>query len=242
MPFPVAHPAAILSLRRYCPRYLSYSALVVGSLSPDFAYVIGHLHAGRFSHRFWAGSFGFCLPVGLLIVWVFHLVRSPAVEFLPDRHRKLLRPLCRQSPESWLAFPVSVLIGAWTHDLLDSLSHPDGWLVEQISALRHPVYWLRATGQPVHALLYTGITFCGAAWLAGCYLRWLQQVTGSPVLGRPATRWSCALLFGAVTLALATAGRGDHKFLDLLPLGIVTVAMVLGFLAATLWLFTAKPG
>jgi len=59
MPFPVAHPAAVLPLRRYCPRYLSFPALVVGSLSPDLGYLFGHLHADWFSHRFWAGSFGF---------------------------------------------------------------------------------------------------------------------------------------------------------------------------------------
>jgi hypothetical protein len=59
MPFPVAHLAAVLPLRRYCPRYLSFPALVVGSLSPDLGYLFGHLHTDWFSHRFWAGSFGF---------------------------------------------------------------------------------------------------------------------------------------------------------------------------------------
>jgi hypothetical protein len=91
MPFPVAHPAAVLPLRRYCPRYLSFPALVVGSLSPDFGYVFGHLQVDRFSHRFWAGSFGFCLPAGLLIVWVFYLVRAPLLAILPGRYTWIRR-------------------------------------------------------------------------------------------------------------------------------------------------------
>jgi hypothetical protein len=259
MPFPVAHPAAVLPLRRYCPRYLSFPALIIGTLSPDFGYVFGHLQVDWFSHRFWAGSFGFCLPMGLLVVWVFYLVRTPLLEILPGCYKELFRPHNLESgmfgfrpsgffrPSdfgfriwSCLVLPVSVLIGAWTHDLLDSLSHPDGWLVEHIPALRHPVFWLGATGVPACEILYGGFTFFGAAWLAGCYLRWLGQATGSPALCRLATRWSCALLFGAATLALATVGRGGHQLLGLIPLGIVTFVVVLGFIAATVWLFSAK--
>ena len=55
-------------MRRFCPRYLSFPALIAGSLSPDFGYLFRHFHVDSFSHRFWAGSFGFCLPVGLLFV------------------------------------------------------------------------------------------------------------------------------------------------------------------------------
>ncbi|MGD0262087.1 MAG: DUF4184 family protein [Verrucomicrobiota bacterium] len=240
MPFPVAHPAAILPLRRYCPRYLSFPALIAGSLSPDFGYVFGDLHVDWFSHRFWAGSFGFCLPAGLLIVWIFYLVRSPLLEILPGRYKELFGPLCRRPAGPWLAFPVSVLIGAWTHDLLDSLSHPDGWLVEHIPLLRQPLFRFGATGVPACDLLYAAFTFCGAAWLADCYLRWLGQTAGSPALGRPATRWNCALLFGTAMLALATVGRGEHQLLGLIPLGILTVAVVLGLLAATAALFNNR--
>jgi hypothetical protein len=253
MPFPVAHPAAILPLRRYCPGHLSFPALIVGSLSPDFGYLFGHAHVDWFSHRFWAGSFGFCLPVGLLIVWVFYLVRGPAVHLLPSRYRELFQPrnvepgMLGFRPSDfgfrtwpWLALPVSVLLGAWTHNLLDSVSHPDGWLVKHLPTLRQPAFWLGATGVPVCNLLYAGFTFFGAAWLVDCYLRWLGEASGAPALRRPATRWSGALLVGVATLALATAGRGAHQFLGLIPLGIVTVVVALGFVAASVWLFRAK--
>ena len=240
MPFPVAHPAAVLPLRRYCPRYLSFPALIAGSLSPDFGYLFGPLQMDWFSHRFWAGSLGFCLPVGLLIVCGFYLVRGPLLEILPGRYKELFLPLCRRPAGPWLAVPVSVLIGAWTHDLLDSLSHPDGWLVEGIPALRQRVFSLGATGVPVCDLLYAGLTFCGAAWVAGCYLHWLGKATGAPALRRTAMRWSCALLFGAAMLALATVGRGEHQLLGLISLGIVTGVVVLGCVAGTAWLFAGK--
>jgi hypothetical protein len=259
MPFPVAHPAAVLPLRRYCPRYLSFPALVVGSLSPDLGYLFGHLHADWFSHRFWAGSFGFCLPAGLLIVWVFYLIRWPALQLLPGRYRELFRPrnlepgMLGFRPSAffrpsdfgfrywpWLALPVSVLIGAWTHELLDSLTHPDGWLVEQIPALRQPLFWLGGTGGPACEILYVGFTFLGAAWVAACYLRWLGQVANAPALRQPAARWCGALLFGAAILALATVGRGRHQLIGLIPLGIITVVVVLGCVAGTIWLFAPR--
>src|ERR1035441_6750811 len=120
MPFPLAHPAAVLPLRRYCPRYLSFPALIIGSLSPDFGYLFGHLHVDWFLHRFWAGNFGFCLPVGLLVVWLFYLARAPLLKIHPDPYRELFWPLCRRPAAPWPVLPVSVLVGAWTHDLLDS--------------------------------------------------------------------------------------------------------------------------
>jgi hypothetical protein len=235
MPFPLAHPAAILPLRRFCPRHLSFPALVAGSLSPDVGYVFGHLHLDWFSHHFWPGSFGFCLPAGLLLTGVFGLVRSPAVAIMPDRYKELLRPLCATPARSWLAFPVSVLMGAWAHIFLDSLSHPDGWLVEQVPALRQHILWPGGTGWPTWKLLYATFSFLGAAWLAAGCLRWLGQAKGAPAL-RPSTRRSYALLFGAATLGVAMARSG----FGLLSLGIISGGLMLGFLAATAWLFSAK--
>jgi hypothetical protein len=120
-----------------------------------------------------------------------------------------------------------VLIGAWTHILLDSLSHRDGWLVEHIPALDQPVFH----GVPVCSFLYAGFTFLGAAWIAYYYLRWLGHAKGAPALRRPAIRWSFALLFGASIIVIA-AFRRD---LGIIPVGIVTIVVMAGFLAGTGW-------
>ena len=151
MPFPLAHPAAILPLRRYCQRYLSFPALIIGSLSPDVGYFSGHFRLGEFSHRLLPGSFGFCLPVGLLLVLVFYLVRSPVVSILPARYRPAFLPLCQRPVGSPFVIVVSLLIGAWTHLLLDSITHPDGWLVEHLPVLL-VIGFLVATGRPFRSL------------------------------------------------------------------------------------------
>jgi hypothetical protein len=167
MPYPLAHPAAILPFRRYCPRYFSFPALVIGSLTPDIGYCFGQLHVDWFSHRFLAGAFGFCLPVGLLLLLVFYAIRSPVASILPARYRPAFLPLCRHPAGSPLAIVVSLLIGAWTHQFLDSITHRDGWVVEQLPMLQSSLPWV---GHELEFcdLLYAVFTFLGVAWLAVC--------------------------------------------------------------------------
>ena len=68
MPFPLAHPAAVLPFRRYCPHWLNFTALLVGSVSPDLGYLFGPLKVDVLSHTL-AGSVLFCLPAGYALWW-----------------------------------------------------------------------------------------------------------------------------------------------------------------------------
>jgi hypothetical protein len=96
MPFALAHPAAVLPLRRYCPRQLDFPALLVGSLAPDLGYAFLPLHVYGFSHQFWAGSFGFCLPAGLVLVLIFY--KTPGRCSSPAAYSRLLRQVTRITP------------------------------------------------------------------------------------------------------------------------------------------------
>src|ERR1035438_3630138 len=105
MPFPLAHPAAVLPLRRYCPRWLSFPALVIGSLAPDAGYCLGELGGrdwGVFTHGV-LGSVVFCLPLGMVLLALFYALRSPVVRMLPTPYQQALLPLCRRSSgSSWV--------------------------------------------------------------------------------------------------------------------------------------------
>jgi hypothetical protein len=238
MPYPLAHPAAVLPLRRFCPRYLSFPALIVGSLSPDAGYLFAHLRVDWFSHRFLAGSFGFCLPAGLLMLLVFYLVRSPLVGILPTRYRPAFLPLCQRPAGS--PFPIigSLLLGAWTHIFLDSITHGDGWLVEHLPILQSAVLSVGKYRFSVHEVLYAGCTFTGVAWLALAYLRWLETAARAPGPGRPGVKWPGALLLAAATLFMAAASRGVHRSIGIYPAGMISVLMVVGFLLGTGRLFS----
>jgi hypothetical protein len=238
MPFPLAHPAAILPLRRYCPRHLSFPALIIGSLSPDVGYCFGNLNAGNFSHRFLAGSFGFCLPVGLVLVLVFYIARWPVVGILPSSYRRAFLPLCQRPAGSPFLIVISLLIGAWTHLFLDSFTHPDGWLVEHLPVLQAPVLPVGQHRLMVCEILYAGCTLAGVAWLAFCYLRWLEKAAGSPVPTTRGMKWGCSLLLASSILFIALACRGAHQLIGIVPAGIIAILLVIGFLLATGRLFS----
>ncbi len=85
MPAICAHPVIAVPLTRY---NLCLSALIVGSMSPDFFYFFRVSHNAQFGHTL-QGVFLFCLPVGLLVLWVFHRVlKSPLFSLLPQNHQE----------------------------------------------------------------------------------------------------------------------------------------------------------
>jgi len=173
MPFPLAHPAAVLPLRRYCPQRLNFAALVIGSLSPDAGYLFGTKAGGASSHEL-LGSITFCLPVGIVLVVLFYALRSPVVRMLPTPYQQALLPSCQQAPASAWAVVVSLLIGAWTHLLWDSFTHNEGWGVQHLPALQSVVFTVGdRTGRVCHLLWY-GCSFAGVIWLFLVFEKWKQ--------------------------------------------------------------------
>src|SRR5882672_2158342 len=138
MPFTLAHPAAVLPLRRYCPRLLSFRALVVGSIVPDVAYCFRNSHVDEFAHS-WIGSVGFALPVGIIALFLLSFCSAPVVRILPPRYRAAFLPLCERPLGSPFVVVISLLIGAWTHLLLDSMTHKYGGIVGHLSSLQIPL-------------------------------------------------------------------------------------------------------
>src|ERR1041385_6474131 len=122
MPFTLAHPAAVLPLRRFAPRWLCFPGLVVGAVVPDAGYAVG---LDFYSHS-WIGSVIFSLPVGMVMLILFYWLRGPASRWLPSRQRELFQPLCRSNPGPWYGIIASLLIGAWTHLVWDSFTHKYG--------------------------------------------------------------------------------------------------------------------
>src|SRR5688500_12471491 len=81
MPFTLAHPAIVLPFVRQ--RYLSGTALIAGSVAPDFEYFLKMREDDVHSHTV-AGLFYFNLPLVFLLSIVFHIiVRDNFVGNLP---------------------------------------------------------------------------------------------------------------------------------------------------------------
>ena len=138
MPLTPAHAAAAPLLQRLVRPFgltLPLSALVIGTMMPDFAYLI-RLNPGGGPWHTPLGLLAFCLPVGVAIWWVHRIIIGPALlRLLPPGlgaaagARVAPGPTHRLLPGAALA----VLLGAVSHDLWDSFTHESSWGVRLIS-------------------------------------------------------------------------------------------------------------
>jgi hypothetical protein len=188
MPFILAHPAAVVPLTRVGPfaRWgLSLSALVVGSLVSDVPHYIHltryiHLPSGNhFGHTF-AGIFLFCIPVGMFVLWLFHIVlKPPLLSLLPVNQQERLAPTAakfRFGPlRRFFLIILSLVIGTFTHLVWDSFTHANGWPVQHFSILHMPIVQMSRETFFVFNFLQRGSTLAGMALLIYWCFKWVRQ-------------------------------------------------------------------
>ena len=203
MPFTLAHPAAVLPLRRV--RLLRTVPLVIGAMTPDAPYFVPwrlSKYVPELTHSF-LGTFTVDLPIGLVVLLFVWLLRAPlAAPLWPAAESKCFSAMERfgKRPAHWMLAPLSILIGAWTHVLWDSFTHADGWMVSRISALSAPVTVFSYTGQLCHVLQYASSVF-GLAVLA----IWFALLPAPVAEPRRRERSGGGLLLLAVLFAAAAA-------------------------------------
>jgi len=191
----------VLPLKRFCPRWLNFPALVIGSISPDSAYLFGRLKLDEVSHRLW-GMFAFCLPAGLLLTLLLYLVRSGSADFLPPRYRRLLLPETWQAAGSLIAIAVSVLIGSGTHLVWDALTHPSDWAVEALPVFQVPITSFAGHNVRICRLLWYLSSFAGIAVVYFVYCKAQRRVDAEAGRTLGNLRWLQALLVGAIVLPI----------------------------------------
>lgn len=234
MPFTFAHPAAAVPLLRPLGRRGSLSALAIGSIAPDLAFIVP-LEVTRAQTHGLAGLFLFCLPAGMLAYLLFHLVlKTPLLGLFPERLREALVTPARGPRAPWSAALISLLCGAATHVAWDSFTHP-GPVVEAIPALGVLLLSLGGYDVFVYKVLQHGGSVLGLALLALWFRRWLRTAPRGPAPGPalPAPlrrRWLAALVAGPLLVACWVAGRSP---------ALTDLASLRTFAAA--FIFTALP-
>jgi hypothetical protein len=144
MPFTLAHPAAAIPLCRPLRRHGVLSALVIGSMVPDFWYLLP-LGIQRADTHSLAGLFWFGLPVGLTCYAVFHaLLKKPLLGLLPEAVAARLAECTEMEAAlprvGLVAVLASLLLGLVTHLAWDSFTHYDGAFVAAWPALRSELF------------------------------------------------------------------------------------------------------
>ncbi len=180
MPFTLAHAAAALPFRNW---HLIPSAVVVGTLAPDFEYFILLEPVGRFGHTL-PGAFVLTLPVALVILWLFHrFVKVPAIMLMPESVRRRLENPSRRfrfgGVGRFLAIAGSILLGIATHLLWDSFTHPFGCLYDNWSVFRQMVRVPIIGLVPCYEFLQHVSTIIGVGVLCGWLVRWYSKTEPS---------------------------------------------------------------
>lgn len=196
MPYPFAHPAAVVPLARLMGRFAVPSALAIGSIAPDLWYFIPELERSD-SHSL-IGLASFCLPVGLLVYALYHLfLKQPLIALVSPRLRAFTPPRLPQA--SWLAVVVSLLAGALTHLGWDAFTHSYDELFPRFNWLQH------------------GSTLFGSAVLAWWGAQKLREAPPAPPLLSRRVR-VCTLLALLGTAAFAAFHAAQPPSSDLVAL------------------------
>ena len=211
MPFTLAHPAAAIPLLRPLGRYGVLSALVIGGMAPDLAFVVG-LPATREQTHSLAGMLMFSLPAGALAFLLFHLLlKAPLCALLPASIRLRL-PEHSNKPAAF-AVVVSLAAGATTHIIWDAFTHPGTPATDAFPILHTHLANLGGYQVYVYKVLQHGGTVAGLALMAHWLRRWLARTPAAKAQFQalPLPRRVRAAVIAAL-LALPTAVGGGAAF------------------------------
>jgi hypothetical protein len=256
MPFTLAHPAIVTSLRK---RGFVLSALVVGSMAPDLGFYVSFGPLGDRSHHNFLDIFTFCIPTGFLALWVFHRVlKQPLLLLLPLPLQMRLQPYTQPFAfgpwRRFLLVVASLLVGALSHLAWDFFCHTPGWSGWPLALLTTPVVSSKAIGSVrVVELLHVLFSIIGLAFLAKQAGRVLLPAASrgealcppSPGLRANPGLMGIALLFTLAITAFFAAAAGSlllaHPFSDeqVRRLALYrTVVLTVTFLFGELLLFS----
>jgi len=177
MPFTLAHPAAVLPVRCLLRRQTVLSALVIGSMTPDFAYFLPLGVTGTQTHSL-AGLLWFCMPVGLTAFLLFRaLLRRPLIHLMPRAIRvRLTASAAARLRVTWgaaIAVLASLAIGAITH--VDAFTHRTGAAVRAWPALGVTLFTIGPHNVRLYMALQYGCTALGLVVIACWCWYWLRR-------------------------------------------------------------------
>lgn len=226
MPFTPSHPALVLPFSWIKHNSVSMSALIIGSMTPDFEYFIRMKLTGRYGHSI-EGMFFLDLPLAFILTLVFHqLVKKSLIDNLPGYFFRRLQPLRNFDLLSYLrkhyiGFTVCLLTGIASHILWDSFTHANAYFVDRIPFLSTPVRIDGISVLPLFRYLQHISTIIGAFFIIIFFHRLPEQ----RLANNPSVR------FWIVVIAVAAAIFALRALLTFEYLGDVVVSLISSVLA-----------
>ncbi|MFT4218261.1 MAG: DUF4184 family protein [Micropruina sp.] len=236
VPFTFFHPAAVVGLLRVAP--LVPAGLIIGAMSPDFEYFLRLDTRSAYTHTI-PGLIYACVPLGLLALVLWQgVIRGPLVSALPALLRERVGWLASsgvpRTARAWWWSAVSVLIGAATHLLWDSFTHP----------IFAPAQWLGLTAwSPVPGMRWTSVLqrvsdLIGLTVLVIVVARLPRRPV--PAARRPWRFWLATAVTMAALVGVRTAVDPGWVGLSAVVATLIS-GCLLGVLAASIWSRVKNP-
>lgn len=230
----LAHPMAVLPLGRLG---LPTTALVVGSMVPDIPLFLDWSDGYEATHSL-LGVLVVDVVLTALVVWLWYAaIRDALVDLAPAPVRARLVERARLTTREWLRVPVAGCLGAASHLLWDSFTHPGRWGPRNIE-------WLRTEHEGLLGLKWmqyssSAVGLVVVAWVAVSYLRSLDPLpdTRDRAILSPLVLPAVVGVSGLVGLVSAArrAPDGLHAMAFDGVVNSLVTAVVLGAVACAAW-------
>ncbi|TCJ86874.1 uncharacterized protein DUF4184 [Cocleimonas flava] len=178
MPFTVSHTVAVIPLYKYLGKYGAMSPLIIGSMTPDIAYITPFLVHQRMDSHSLIGLYLFCIPMGLTVYFLYHFLMAPVItSVLPKFIQKHLGSHLFQGklpdiPSHVLV--LSLVVGALTHIIWDFFTHETG-LPQFIHWMDVPLTAIDGYDIMPYRVLQHFSSLFGLALLVFWGMRWLNR-------------------------------------------------------------------
>jgi hypothetical protein len=209
VPFTVSHAAAILPIHRLGQHHLPLTALMIGSMAPDFGYFISRDMSRMITHSPHS-VITFSLPIGLA-VWLFYVavLEKATITLLPDRWHTRFAHTDAITPGLVLRACLAIVLGAITHIVWDAFTHQRTFVTRAWTALTGPMpgwSWM-----PIYHFLHGLSSVVGMVIL----IVWARRLHRQPArsLIRPYKVSDRALMGSRWFLAIATLLVGAARWL-----------------------------
>ena len=235
MPFTFSHAAIVLPFLKN--KKLSATALITGTMSPDFEYFFRMKMQSEISHTL-IGVFVLDFPLALLVMFLFHqIIKKNFIQNLPLFFQARMQELDNSNwvnyfKNNLLTVFLSFLLGTATHLLWDSMTHWDGFLVQKIAFLGSSFYNI-----PVYTLAQHTSSLVGMIWIFYFLYKLPESKTDSTPINWKYWFWS---LFIGLVIFLIRLSFGIQKDEIATLLVSVITSGILGLAAGGLLFNTPK--
>jgi len=206
MPFTPAHVSIVLPFLRIRPQLVSATALVIGSIAPDFEYFLKMSVSGEHGHTL-LGIFYFDIPIVIVLAFLFHgIVKKNLIANLPAffqyRFQDVLSFDFKQyfKSHSWVV-TISAGLGSFSHIVWDSFTHNNGFFAQRISLYKKVFIPFDGVRYPLFYALQHLSTVVGLTILI-LYIWFMRPQKNIPVSRPSFSYWAIILIISCGVIFL----------------------------------------